>query len=381
MKKTILPLAIVVSLLTACNDDVSNTQKSLGEKFFNDASLSKDGTQSCATCHDPKHGFIDARLKAPANVKLTDGSKIGAVSVGQDNVAIGDRNTPMASYAAFIPDFHFDSEEKLFKGGQFLDGREKNLQGQAGQPFLNLVEMQSTKEEVVRKVKAKYGLSLKTVFGSDVFSSTDKAYNAITQSIAEFERTEDFSPFDSKFDRYLKGKSSLSADELKGLEIFKDENKANCAACHPIPKSSTKKTDSLFTDHTYDNLGVPINTVVRAINRKGIDDGLFLNPAVNDETLKGAFRVSSLRNIAVTPPYMHNGVFQDLKTVVHFYNTRDVVKAINPETGAAWKSPEIATTMNTEELGDLGLSDKEEKLIVLFLKTLTDRKFEHLMSD
>jgi len=89
--------------------------------------------------------------------------------------------------------------------------------------------------------------------------------------------------------------------------------------------------------------------------------------------------VTGLRNVAVTEPYMHNGVFKNLKTVVHFYNTRDVAGAINPETGLAWRTAEVDATKNTDELGNLGLTDTEEDQLVAFLKTLTDRKFESLI--
>ena len=91
--------------------------------------------------------------------------------------------------------------------------------------------------------------------------------------------------------------------------------------------------------------------------------------------------MSSLRNIAVTAPYMHNGIFTDLRTVISFYNDRDVEGAINPETGNEWRKPEVDATKNTEELGDLGLKEDEIDDILAFLKTLTDQRYEHLMAD
>ncbi len=381
MNKPLLSLGIsaIFLSLSGCGGSSNDTKESLGKQLFNDVSLSRDGTQACATCHDAEHAFIDARLDKAATVGLSNGTDIAAVSVGQDDLAIGDRNTPTASYAAFIPDFHFDADEGLFVGGQFLDGREKDLQGQAGQPFLNPVEMQTTKEAVVTKVEAKYAETMKALYGADIFATVEGAFTAITESIATFEKTEDFSPFNSKFDKVLKGEAAFTADEQQGLALFVAENKGNCAACHPVPSALSEKTDSLFTDHTYDNLGVPVNETVRAINAKGVDEGLFLNAAVDDVELKGAFRVAGLRNVAVTAPYMHNGVFKDLKTVVHFYNTRDVANAINPETSLAWRTAEVDATKNTDELGNLGLTDTEEDQLVAFLKTLTDQKFEALM--
>ncbi|HIO96392.1 MAG TPA: methylamine utilization protein MauG [Leucothrix sp.] len=397
MNKKLTLLAITTAslvTLNACNSSDNNSfaqntasKAKLGEELFNDDSLSRDGNQSCATCHNPEHAFIDDRNNPTSH----DDSTPGSVSEGQDDTALGDRNTPTATYAAFIPDFHFDASEDdgLFKGGQFLDGREKNLQGQAGQPFLNPVEMQTTKADVVAKVKNKYGNSMRENYGDDIFNTTDKAYDAITDSIAKFEKTEEFAPFDSKFDRVLKGNDAFTSLEAKGLELFKAEDKGNCAACHPVPTALSSKEDSTFTDFTYDNLGVPRHDIVRSLNNnngKGFDDdfvdnGLFENPAVNDPELKGAFRVSTLRNIAVTAPYMHNGVFKDLKTVVHFYNTRDVDGAINPETWDEWRASEVDVTKNTEELGDLKLTDHEKDALVAFMKTLTDSRYEHLIPE
>ncbi|HIC44754.1 MAG TPA: hypothetical protein EYO73_10910 [Sulfurimonas sp.] len=127
-------------------------------------------------------------------------------------------------------------------------------------------------------------------------------------------------------------------------------------------------------------LGVLINTALRTANGQAgnLDPGLFGNTAVNDEDVKGAFKVSSLRNIAVTSPYMHNGKFKDLDTVVHFYNTRDT-GGINPETGATWELGEFHSGRNTDQLGDLGLSFDEEKDLISFLKTFTDKRYEGLI--
>lgn len=375
----------VAALLTlnACDLDgpeVLELKQALGEELFNDASLSKDGTQSCATCHDVAHGFIDPRV----NASSIDAETPGAVSVGQDDVSLGDINTPSIAYSALIPVFHFDEEEGLFIGGQFLNGRSANLQEQAKQPFLNEVEMQSTVEEVVAKVEAAYGDSLRLIYGDDIFDSSEAAFDAVADSIAEFEKTEQFATFDSKFDKALIGDDLLTAEEQRGLDLFVAEDKGNCAACHPLPTLQSSPEESLFTDFSYDNLGVPKNILARSANGKGaefVDNGLFDNSAVEDEALKGAFRVSSLRNIAVTAPYMHNGVFRDLETVVRFYNSRDVIGALNPETNLPWANGEIDSTKNTEELGDLGLQDDEVASIVAFLKTLTDERYEQLMEE
>lgn len=380
MYKWTLIVAMLMNL-SACNGDsqmIDSSKENLGKEMFNDISLSRDGTQSCASCHNSQHAFSDPRV----NLTSIDGLTPGAVSIAQDNALFGDINTPSIAYAAFIPNFHFDSSEQLYKGGFFLDGRATDLVEQAKHPFLDPVEMQNTKEGVVSTVELKYGNKTKAIYGDEIFNDTDMAYDAIADAIASFEKTEELSPFDSRFDKFLIGEATLSESEQRGLELFRAEDKANCAACHPVPEVSSSKKNSLFTDFTYDNLGVPKNTLVRTANEKGmhfINNGLFNNPLVSNPDLKGAFRVSSLRNIAVTPPYMHNGVFKSLETVLHFYNSRDVDGAINPETGLPWKPAEVNGTKNTEELGDLNLTDEDISHIVAFLKTLTDSKYEYLL--
>lgn len=354
------------------------SKESFGKKLFNDKSLSKDGTQSCASCHDSQHAFINTRV----NQTSVDTTTPGAVSLGQDDLSLGDINTPSVTYAAFLPDFHYDNEERLFKGGMFLNGRSIDLTAQAKEPFLNPVEMQNTKEAVVATVQAKHPETMKSIFGINIFDSTEAAFDAIASSIAAFEKTKEFASFDSKFDKVLQGKASFTIQEQQGHDLFIAEDKGNCAACHPVPDRESSKIESVFTDFSYDNLGIPKNKLVRSLNKKEtnfVDNGLFDNPEVSDIELKGAFRVSSLRNVAVTAPYMHNGVFRDLATVVHFYNSRDVSGAINPETQSSWAASEIDSTKNTEELGDLGLSNEEINAIVAFMKTLTDERYEHLI--
>ncbi|WP_428087039.1 cytochrome-c peroxidase [Candidatus Thioglobus sp.] len=379
--KSILFTTAIFSIITlsACESRqtdkpaTSTTKASLGSQIFNDISLSRDGTQSCASCHNLSNNAAnDTRINASSiNAKTP-----GAVSLGQDGRSLGDINTPDIRYAKFIPDFHFDKKEGLFIGGLFLDGRAKNLVAQAKQPFLNPVEMQTTAKAVVAKIKQKYQKQMQFLYGKTIFNNEEKAFEAIAQSLVAFQNTADFSLFNSKFDQVLAGKATFNKQELLGKDVFEDEKKGNCAACHPVPTQASSPAESLLTDFSYDNLGVPSNLQVRRLNGKGknfVDNGLFNNPNVNDANLKGAFRVAGLRNIANSAPYMHNGVFKDLKTVVHFYNTRDVKNAVNPETNKPWRVAEVDKTKNIEELGDLGLSEEEEDAIVAFLQTLSDR--------
>jgi cytochrome c peroxidase len=195
------------------------------------------------------------------------------------------------------------------------------------------------------------------------------AYDHMADAIAAYEMTEEFSPFNSKYDLYLAGEVELTPDELLGLELFESEEKGNCAACHPS-QPGPDGSPPLFTDFTYDNLGTPKNPenpfyfLPHEFNPDGLDYvDLGLGPVVGDPELNGFFRVPTLRNIEVTPPYMHNGVFHTLYQTVSFYNSRDV---------APWPAAEVPTNVNRDELGDLGLTPQEMESIVAFMRTLTD---------
>jgi len=369
-RNTLLIITTTLSLgilLLGCGGDsiagTNSTKAELGKQLFTSKELSNNKTMACASCHDLDHAMIDPRPTAMT---------LGA-SRGDDNVSIGDRSAPTATYASFSPEFGLDSEEGIYVGGQFLDGRAATLADQAKGPFINPVEMNMTSPgAVVARAKADATLAagLKSVYGNNIFDNNLTAYDAIADAIATFEQTKTFAPFDSKFDRAYTGEYTYTAQEAQGKALF--EGKAMCVACHP-----TEGYHALLTDHTYDNLGVPVNTALRAANGVStIDNGL--GAVVGNSSLNGTFKVSSLRNIAVTGPYMHNGVFKDLKTVVHFYNTRDNA-GINPETNTTWAAAEVPESVNHNELGNLRLSDAEEDAIVAFMKTFTDKKFEHLI--
>ncbi len=211
---------------------------------------------------------------------------------------------------------------------------------------------------VVHKVcRAPYAIFFTLAYGFQLCSDPSKvssAYNAIADAIATFERSYEVNPFSSRYDRYLAGKLQLTPKEQKGLKLF--EGKAGCAGCHPSGARSP------FTDFTYDNFGIPKNTRHEATKFAPTDFGLGARIGSQED---GRFKVSTLRNIAISPPYGHNGFFRTLKDIVHFYNTRDV-----PE--EHWPAPEVSANVNRDELGKLGLTDDEEDAIVAFLQSLTD---------
>ena len=347
-------------------------KETLGQVLFSDKNLSKNRTQSCATCHNPNAGFADDRENGIGKM----------ASLGDDNKSLGDRQAPTASYAKFSPDFHFDEKKQKYIGGQFWDGRAKTLEEQAGGPPLNPIEMgMGSKKEVVDRIKenAYYVQTFKELFGEDVFKDDEKAYDTMTSAIATFERSNEFSSFDSKYDRYLKGEYDLTPLEDLGKSIFFSNNNNSCATCHVL--KGEDKAGETFTNYEYHNIGTPANKTLRAKNgAKEIDKGLLANPNVKDVAQNGKHKVPTLRNVAVTAPYMHNGVFKDLKTVIEFYdkyNNKD--RNINPEAKKPWDDAEVKETIALKELKANALTDRKVEALVAFMKLLTDKKYEHLL--
>ena len=391
-------LVVAIALAAACGSDAEPAEPltlvELGEALFFDTNLSRNRTQSCATCHNPEHGFIDNRLD--------EDGKIDAVSLGDDGVSLGDRNAPTAAYAAFtVPDslgtgtrqrFNKQSQNNTYEGalgGLFLDGRAVGLEGQAGGPPLNPLEMAMPNEAaVVARIEenADYVRAFRAHFGNDVFDEAVVAYQAMTEAIGAFERTDFFSPFDSKYDRFLRGEATFSFRELTGRSLFFSQF-TNCAICHQLQSNGdpVNKLRETFSGYEYHNIGVPVNEEVRARNGVTTGDlGLASNADFADPAEEGKFKVPTLRNVAVTEPYMHNGVFRDLKTTVLFYEhfVDPERRPNNPETGQPWRDPEFPETVATDllEVGD-SLTDEEVDSLVCFLRTLTDQRYEDLIQE
>ena len=364
----------------------------LGKRLFEDQNLSEPRGQSCASCHDPSKAFTG-----------NSSSPIDSVSRGARPDALGSRNAPTAMYLATSPSFSFvpDADEPgsfTPTGGHFWDGRANSLAEQAKGPFLNPGEMNNPNAAaVVKKVQeGSYASLVREVYGADAFANSDQAYDAFADAISAFEHTKRFQPFASKFDDFLRGKAKLSASEACGFELFKDAEKGNCVGCHAGDVHSNKPEDWLFTDFTYDNIGVPRNEKIPANkDLASYDLGLCKRPGleqvlpqgVSAEDFCGAFKVPTLRNVEKTGPYMHNGVFANLRDVVKFYATRDT----NPElwypknaSGEVQSFNDVPAeyrkNVNTEEvpldrkLGDPPrLTESEIDDLTAFLLTLTDR--------
>ncbi len=388
-----------ILLISACIASpvhaLTNEQK-LGKLLYSDVNLSLNRNQSCASCHSLRPANASNKIThlVPGFVDPDNVQTGSAVSDGSISGATGTLNAPSVGYAAFSPEFNWDEDANQYVGGQFWNGRATNLTEQAKGPFLNPVEMaMPSKASVIKRLTENqdyhdlflraYGLDLGTIprkRDPSYQAKIDKIYHHLAKAIGEFERINLFNKFNSKFDFYLDGRIQLSELEKEGLALF--NGKAKCSACHTSDRTTDATGNSqppLFTDFTYDNLGLPRN--VNIPNNSEPDLGLGGRPDIQAEDPSGReigrHKVMSLRNIELTAPYGHNGVFATLEQIVHFYNTRDTLGTVddNSDSGfgvSGWPSPEVPQNVNRTELGDLGLTDYEEKAIVSFMKTLTD---------
>ncbi|WP_353056136.1 cytochrome c peroxidase [Janthinobacterium sp. JC611] len=287
----------------------------LGRQIFNDASLSASGKQSCASCHDPAHAY------APGN-------KLAVQLGGADGRTHGYRATPSLRYLEHTPPFHFDAEGAP-NGGINRDGRAASLAEQAERPFLAPHEMAnaSTDAVVERLRNGNYAAQFRRVFGDAIFAQPQQAFKRITYALQQFQQEEpDFHRYDSKYDLYLANQVPLELAELRGLALFNDERKGNCAACHPSARGEGG-APPLFTDFSYDNLGVPRNARIPATADAAYFDLGLCGPDRTDLATKrdlcGAFKVPSLRNVATRQVFFHNGVFDNLTDALRFYVRRD----------------------------------------------------------
>lgn len=378
-----LPLLVAFALSSGTAHALTPIEE-LGKQIFFDRSLSEPPGQACASCHDPGTAFTgpDSRINAGP-----------AVSAGAVHSRAGSRKPPTAAYAGDSPILHFDKNRGQWIGGMFFDGRATGwslgdpLAEQALQPFLNEVEQNlAAPARVVKRVaRSRYAKLFEEVWGTGSLhgqkTSVSVNYERIGRAIAAFERSQEINPFTSKYDHYLKGRVSLTAQEIHGLALF--NFKARCAVCHPSQPGPNGEPP-LFTDFSYANLGIPknpLNPFYRATARRNPDGINYVDPGLAKSLADagypesvwaseiGKHKVPTLRNVDKRPAadfvraYGHNGFFKSLEEITRFYNTRDV---------APWPAPETPANMNTTDLGNLGLSPQEEAAIVAFLKTLTD---------
>jgi len=350
----------------------------LGRKIFADESLSASGKMSCATCHDPKFGHAQ-------------NNELAVQSGGASLDVPGFRSVPSLRYLNFNTPFFFASDGTP-TGGFNRDGRANTLVEQAERPFLAAHEMANgDATSLVDKLsRASYADAFRSMFGADVFARVDTAFLAARYALSVYESTaSEFRPFSSKYDLFLKGKLKLSAQELRGYVLFNNPNKGRCAACH-LSTRQANGDPPVFTDYTYDNLGVPRNAAIPAnADPLYFDMGLCgpeRTDLANRRDLCGQFKVPTLRNVATRKVIFHNGYFKSLREALEFYVQRDT----SPQkwypldaAGAVLKfndvPPLLARNVNTSEgpynrhPGEApALSDIEIDDVMAFLATLTD---------
>jgi len=353
---------------------VLTDMEELGKKLFFDTTLSAPTGQSCASCHGVAVGFTGPTSEVNATTAVYEGAVVGR---------FGNRKPPSAAYASFSPDFRWDDEEELYVGGQFWDGRSKDVVEQAKGPFLNPLEQAGPDERYIceQVASSAYAPLFRNVFGADALDletdqDVERTYHNIAVAVGAYEASAELNQFSSKYDHFLAGRVELTPQEALGLELFEAEDKGNCAACHPS-QPGEDGSPPLFTDFTYDNLGIPKNPdnpfyrMPADINPDGadwIDPGL--GATTGEESDLGKVKVPTLRNVDLRPypefvkAFGHNGFFRSLEEITRFYNTRD--------TSTEWPPAEEPRNMNTEELGNLGLTAEEEAAIVAFMRTLSD---------
>lgn len=296
-------------LAVPADNPVTAETVALGRKLYYDRRLSADDTIACASCHDPGKGFTDGRR----------------FSTGFHNQQ-GTRNAPPVVNAAYSP-------------LQFWDGRAATLEDQAGGPIANPVEMNQKYDVLVAKLQAdaEYPGLFEKAFGPGAITM-----GQIRKALASFERT--VVSGNSAFDRYQYGgdKSALSPAAVRGLAIFSDPEKGNCIACHPIGEKS-----ALFTDGKFRNIGV-------GVNEEGVltDVGRFQETKAERD--KGAVKTPSLRNVALTAPYLHDGSLKTLRSVLEYY------------AGGGNSNPAL-----DKDLKPLRLNKAERDDLLAFLESLT----------
>ncbi len=301
-----------------------SAQGAVGRQLFMDTRLSNPPGTACVSCHHPDQGWGG------------NNGSITGVAVGSTPQSAGSRNSPTIGYAGFVPRFHRVREDGRWVpvGGLFWDGRADSLSEQARGPLFSRHEMNLSDEADLagRLRTAPYAESLREAFGLPD-DSPDARWNAAAlAALAAFQRSPEVAPFSSKYDAVRRGQARFTRAEARGLRLFSDPAKGNCIACHVFRPGSKNPADHLFTDFTYDNLGLPRNPAIVANAEPayfdlGLCGPLRERPRGLSDAVCGMFRVPTLRNVARRPFYFHNGSFSDLTEVMRFYVRRDTEPA------------------------------------------------------
>jgi cytochrome c peroxidase len=350
------------------------TLAQVGDKLFEDTSLSASGKQACASCHVEARGHADA-----AGSFLPLG--------GADGTHQGLRSSPSIRYLDQAGAFAIDAQGRA-RGGLFWDGRANSRAEQARGPLFNPDEMANADvAALAARLRAlPYAVDLRTAANLPATATDDQLVDAAITALVRYQ-TDDakFHPFTSKFDAVQDGSATFTPQERRGLDLFNDPQRGNCASCHDS-RPAPGLMRALFTNFSYHALGAPRNTSSGTANTAFFDLGL-CGPLRSDlagrTELCGQFRVPTLRNVALTAPYFHNASFATLEDVVAFYATRDLDPArwypvvngqvqaysdlpaayrANVERGAPFSRPGQAPALSAQDVSD----------VVAFLRTLSD---------
>jgi len=358
----------------------------VGQALFFDRSLSASGRMSCATCHDPAHGYgpPNALAVQPGGSTLRDS---------------GIRAVPSLRYTEFTPPYSdlLENPDGISRpgpgAGLTWDGRAPTLADQAAIPLLAANEMANRDAaDVVAKIRlASYAKEFEAAFGSGILLDTAHAFRSALEALQAFQIEDDsFHPYTSKYDRYASNKigGELTPEERRGFAVYNDPKKGNCFACH-FNGAGLNGSVRLFTDFTYAAIGVPRNAAIPANSDPGYYDlglcGRRDHPLPQSAKYCGMFKTPTLRNVAIRSVFFHNGVMKSLRDVILFYNTRDT----NPERwypvvdGVVQKYDDLPAPYraNIDTQAPLDgrprnsstpMSDQDIDDLLAFLRTLTD---------
>lgn len=363
----------------------------LGRQIFFDKRLSGSGKLSCASCHSPNHAY------GSPNHLMT---QLGGSAMNR----MGFRNTPSLTYLQSLVKFteHFyepevtgGQDDEGPTGGRMWDGRVNTGHEQALIPLLDANEMANLSfADVVEKIaKSNYAEEFKHTFsqsGENVFDNPDAVLGWMTLALEAFEHSPaDFHPFTSKYDAYLRDEVNLNQQEKRGLAVFNDIKKGNCASCHTSTLKNTANSPPMFTDFGYIATAAPRNkNLVANADANFYDLGL-CGPLRTDLSTKpqycGLFRTPTLRNVALRKSYFHNGVFHTLKEVMDFYVTRDMApqkwysKSLDGKTIIYDDLPVQYQSNINKDIPFLPLTGNKPRLskseindVIAFLNTLSD---------
>jgi cytochrome c peroxidase len=385
----------------------------IGEQIFHDPSLSASGRQSCASCHSPDHsygppngrsvqlggpGLTTEGVRPPPSLAYLyrqDVFSIGLAAQEVDDPVPLDQLASQAHGAAHVVKTAGASAAGpalVPRGGLFWDGRSDTLMDQAKGPMLNPAEMANTDlYEVARKiVRAPYAAQFKPLFGADILNEPAMLFAEAMSAVSRFQiEARAFHRFDSKYDHWLEGKARLTHAEMRGLRLFNDPAKGNCAGCH-LSQPTRDGLPPLFTDTEYEALGVPRNGAIPANRDPNYFDMGLCGPLRADLAKQtqycGMFLTPTLRNSAKRGVYFHNGVYHSLKQVMDFYNFRDTapgriyprdasgkVAQFNDLPARYHANIDVADAPLDRKPGDPpALTEAETADVIAFIRTLDD---------